>query len=593
MDQTQFGKRVSRRALLGGMAGTVSAAILAACGGETVATVAPTTAARAATTASGAGAAVGTTASNAGMTAGTTAAGAGMAVGTTASGAGMAAGTTAAGAGTVAATGATGAGTVIPTPAPMATVAPTAGATSAPAATTGATSATTAPAATTAATSAASMSPVLAGQSAFVARFQNTAGAGSPVDTVMIRQRTELTFYHTQSGPNEMALKGIVDAFNMANPNIVVNAQYVGSYNDVSAKLRADIQARKVPEIAVGYENDVANYMTGEAVLDLAPYINSKMYGWTREDLNDIFPGFLDRNLYRDFNNQILSAPFAASVLSMWYNNDMLKMLGFMAPPKTWDEFKRVADASVKAGKKGWPVNPDASLLDGMVFSFGGDVISMDNKKGAFDTPQALGALQVMEDMGKAGTMYQVKSNEDQTAFINGEVPFYIGSSTGRGFIQNLIYKDKNTPAAGDKFDWNGAVIPQGEMNLSSPKTALYGGNIIVFKSTPEKQLASWQFVKYFASKDATARWGQATGYLPVRKSAADSAEYKAFLAQKPVNMAPITIAPFGRGEPQPAGWSKSRNDISEVMVKLLNKQTTAREASGELQTKINRNLSE
>jgi len=569
VNDSLFGKRLGRRALLGGMAGSAAAAILAACGGETAttapaaATVAPTAAA----TATKAAAAATTAPTTAATTAATT-------------GATAAAATTAP---TVAATTA-------------ATTGPTAAATSVPA-TKGSTAATTAPATMVpAATSAASTSQTLNGQSVFLTKFGNTAGQGNAdVDKLdLAGKQIKLTFYHTQTKGNEDALKKIIGDFQTANPGITIDAQSItGSYSGVSAKVRAGIQANQVPDIAVGYENDVANYQQGDAVLDLTPYINSKKYGWTKDDLADIFPGFLDRNLYSDFKDAVLSAPFTSSVLTMWYNNDMLKMLGFSGPAKTWDEFKMQAAAAVKAGKKGWPFSVDTSQADAMVFSFGGDVITADNKKAKFDTPQALGALQVVEDMAKAGTAYQVNvgMNEDQTAFINGEVPFFLGSSTGRGYVQDAIYKDPKNPAMGDKFDWNGTVIPQSADNLKTPATALYGGNIILFKGKPENQLASWLFVKYFTSKDATAYWGQKTGYLPVRKSAADSVDYKAFIGQKSVNAAPINVAPFGKGEPKPAGWSKARDDISAVMTQLINKQITAADAAKQIQSKVNTDL--
>jgi len=564
MNESLFNKRIGRRALLGSMAGSAAAAILAACGGETAttapaaATVAPTPAA----TATKAAAAATTGATTGAATTGATAAAA----------------TTA--------------------PAPMAaTTAPTAAATSAPAAT-GSAAATTAPATTVPATTtmAASTSPTFNGQSLFLTKFGNTVGQGNAdVDKLdLTGKQIKLTFYHTQTKGNEDALKKIIGDFQTANPGITIDAQSItGSYSGVSAKVRAGIQAGQVPDIAVGYENDVANYQQGDAVLDLTPYINSKKYGWTKEDLSDIFPGFLDRNLYSDFKDTVLSAPFTPSVLTMWYNNDMLKMLGFSGPAKTWDELKMQAAAAVKAGKKGWPFSVDTSQTDAMVFSFGGDVITADNKKGKFDTPQALGALQVIEDMAKAGTAYQVNvaMNEDQTAFINGEVPFFMGSSTGRGYVQDAIYKDPKNPMMGDKFDWNGAVIPQSADNLKTPATALYGGNIILFKSKPENQLASWLFVKYFTSKDVTAYWGQKTGYLPVRKTAADSTDYKAFLAQKSVNLAPITVAPFGKGEPKPGGWSKSRDDITAVVTQIINKQISAADAAKQIQSKVNADL--
>lgn len=535
-DSTLFGTRIGRRALLGGIAGAAGASILAACGSSQTATTAPTAAP---TTAGGAA-------------------------------------TRPAGSATSAAT--TGAGAATTAPATTAAGTTTTGATTTASGT----------------TAAQPTGSPLASASKFVQRFSSTVGAGSDVDKIDLKGKTiQLTFYHTQTKTNEEAIKKISADFSAANPGITVTPQYIGTYSDVSAKINVGIQAKQVPELAVGYENDVANYMTGEAVLDLTPYINSKTYGWTKEDLADIFPGFLDRNLYPDFKNQVLSAPFTSSTFMMWYNVDMLKSLGFNGPATTWDEFKAQAAAAQKAGKRGFPFNPDTSNIDSFVFSFGGDVITEDNKKPKFDTPQALSALQVIEEMTKAGTMYQIniKNNEDQTQFVNGEVPFYMGSSTGRGYMQPLLYKDPNNPAAGDKFNWNGAVIPQGPDNLKTPKTALYGGNAIVFKSTPEKQLASWLFIKYFTSRDVTAYWAQQTGYLPVRKSAAESPEYKKFLDQKPVNGAPIAVAPYGKGEPQPAGWSKARTDITDIATQLMNKQLTAAQAAQNIQKKVTDDL--
>jgi ABC-type glycerol-3-phosphate transport system substrate-binding protein len=549
--ETLFGKRLSRRAMLGGIAGSAAAAILAACG-SSKATDTPKPAA--------------TTAPAAGTTATTAPASA----------------TTATTAPTTAPATTGGSATAAPA---VATTAPS-------------TSGSTTGSATTASGSAAAgtidTSKLAAGQSVVAQKFATTAGQGSDVDKVDLKGKTvQVDFWHVQTKQNEEALKKIAADFNAANPGITVVPQYIGNYDQIAQKIQVSIQAKQVPAMAVGYENNVANYQQADALLDLSPYINSKTYGWTKDDLSDIFPGFLDRNIYPDFKNQILSAPFTSSILMMWYNADMLKTLGFSGPAKTWDEFKAQAAASVKAGKKGFPIQIDASLIDGMVFSFGGDVITPDNKKAKFDSPQALSALQVLEDMTKAGTAFQVDtaSNENQTVFTNGDAPFFMGSSTGRAFVTSALLKDPKDPTAGDKFTWNGTVIPQGPDNVGTPKTALYGANAILFKSTPEKQLASWLFLKYFTSKDVTAFWSTQSGYLPVRKSAAESDAYKKFFAEKPVNRAAFDNAPYGKGEPQPAGWSKGRTDIQDTYTQILNKQLTAKDAAAQMQKKVNDDL--
>ncbi|MCA1724914.1 MAG: extracellular solute-binding protein, partial [Thermomicrobia bacterium] len=221
------------------------------------------------------------------------------------------------------------------------------------------------------------------------------------------------------------------------------------------------------------------------------------------------------------------------------------------------------------------------------------EVITPDNKKAKFDSPQALSALQVIEDMAKAGTAFTIDTvnNEDQSIFTNGDAPFFVGSSTGRAYIGAAMLKDPNNPASGDRFNWNGTVIPQGADNVNTPKTALYGANAIIFKSTPEKQLASWLFLKYFTSKDVTAYWSIQSGYLPVRKSAAESDAFKTFVSGKPLNRAAFDIAQDGKGEPQPAGWTKARTDIQNAETQLLNKQLTAADAAKQIQSKVNDDL--
>ncbi len=545
-DNRLFGTRLNRRTLLGGIAGSAGAAILAACGSskatdtpKPVSTTAPVSggAATTAATKPAASSVTGAASTSAPV------------VSTAASGTSTSSGSTAGSATT--ASGSAAAGTI-------------------------------------------DTSKLAAGQSVVAQKFASTAGQGSEIDKVDLTGKTvAVDFWHVQTKQNEDALKKIAADFNAANPGITVTPQYIGDYNTIAQKIQVGIQAKQVPAMAVGYENNVANYQQANALLDLTPYINSKKYGWTSADLTDIFPGFLDRNIYPDFKNQILSAPFTSSLLMMWYNADMLKSLGFSGPAKTWDEFKAQAAAAVKAGKKGFPMRTDASVIDGMVFSFGGEVITPDNKKAKFDSPQALSALQVIEDMAKAGTAFTIDTanNEDQSLFTNGDAPFFVGSSTGRAYIGAAMQKDANDPTKGDKFTWNGTVIPQGADNVNTPKTALYGANAIVFATTPEKQLASWLFLKYFTSKDVTAYWSIQSGYLPVRKSAAESDAFKTFVSGKPLNRAAFDIAQDGKGEPQPAGWTKARTDIQNAETQLLNKQLTAADAAKQIQTKVNDDL--
>ena len=53
-----------------------------------------------------------------------------------------------------------------------------------------------------------------------------------PADTV-----TDITFWYSFTGENETKLTEQIAAFEAANPNIKVNAQYIGGYNVIHTEL--------------------------------------------------------------------------------------------------------------------------------------------------------------------------------------------------------------------------------------------------------------------------------------------------------------------------------------------------------------------
>ena len=95
--------------------------------------------------------------------------------------------------------------------------------------------------------------------------------SGSPVG---------LTLWHTQTGANAAALQAMVDRFNSTNgKGITVTLQYQGSYTQLYQKNLSAIQAGALPELAVAYESFVADYMKGDVVLNLDPYVKSAKNG--------------------------------------------------------------------------------------------------------------------------------------------------------------------------------------------------------------------------------------------------------------------------------------------------------------------------
>ena len=350
------------------------------------------------------------------------------------------------------------------------------------------------------------------------------SGAASPApalttaDIELSGSPIALTLWHTQTGANAAALQAMVDRFNSTNgKGVTVTLQCQGSYTQLYQKNLSAIQAGALPELAVAYESFVADYMKADVVLNLDPYVKSAKNGLDQKSQDDIYKPYFDTNRFPQFGNQLLSFPFTKSLFLQYTNDDILKEVGKSAP-KTWDEFEQVSAAAVKKGadgkttRYGWAITINASNFNGWVLSRGGKLMSDDQKTVAWDQQPAIDAVTMMKRMIDNGSAYVPKGFDYQTDFGIAKVAFVQESSTGRPFFVSSFKQPIN---------WSLTNIPQ--KDPAKAATVQYGANVAIFKSTPEKQLASWLFVKWFADAAQTAEWAVKSSYMPVRKSAADT----------------------------------------------------------------------
>jgi ABC-type glycerol-3-phosphate transport system substrate-binding protein len=211
-----------------------------------------------------------------------------------------------------------------------------------------------------------------------------------------------------------------------------------------------------------------------------------------------------------------------------------------------------------------------------MVYSRGGKLIADDQKTWLFNQMPGVDSLALHQDAVRDGWGYQVTAaNADQNDFAAGRASFTFGSTAGLPFYQRAV-------DAGKRFQWNIAMIPHG--SSSQPATVLYGASIAAFRSTPEKQLGAWQFLRFFSSPAVTADWSTSTGYLPVRTSAVQSDVVQAKVRSSPAyGIAINRIAPLARTETSVRGTEDTRSYIEDALTKVItDAHTDARNAIDE-----------
>ena len=397
-----------------------------------------------------------------------------------------------------------------------------------------------------------------------------------------------LTLWHAlTSDPQKGALEAAVKKFNETNgKGITVTPVVQGNYTQLYQKTLAAITANQLPELAHAYESFVADYQKAKVVVDLDPYVNSKKNGLDKASQDDIYKPYFDTNRFPQYNNQLLSFPFTKSLFVMYVNMDALKKVGITSVPKTWSDFEdavkktTVKDASGKTTQYGWAQPIDASNWDAFIYSMGGKLLTDDNKTIAWDK-EALPVLQTLERLHKGGYAYVPTGFDWQNDFGAGKLAFTMGSTSSRPFLAQAM---KGT------VDWVAAPPPQAD--ASKARTVMYGANIAVFKSDPQKQLASWYFIKWFSETQQTADWATKSFYMPVRKTAADDAALKQWWSSKdPQGKQSFDQIGISIPEPNVRGWQDVRDVIFNMWQSVVTGKATPDQALKDADTKSNQIL--
>jgi multiple sugar transport system substrate-binding protein len=310
--------------------------------------------------------------------------------------------------------------------------------------------------------------------------------------------------------------------------------------------------------------------MKADAVVDLTPYVNSAKNGLGKDSQGDIYKGYYDTNIFPQFGNQLLSWPFTKSLAVMYVNDDILKELG-KPVPKTWDEFEATARAAVKkdaAGKTtryGFGFTTDASYFNAQVYSRGGSLMAADNQTVAWNGKEGLQVLQMYDRMNKEGSGYTPAGFDWQNDLPAGKLLFYLSSTSSVPFLKDIADK---TGA-----HWSIANLPQSDP--SKPRTVQFGANVAIFKSTTEKQLASWLFIKWMSETDQSAQFAATSYYMPVRKSSADAQILKDYWAKVPQGKQGFDLIQYSSPEPNVRGQQDVRNVVADMTTSVLTGKAT------------------
>jgi len=237
---------------------------------------------------------------------------------------------------------------------------------------------------------------LIAGLVAVTAACGSNGGTALPSDPSTVSGTVTMWIYPINEKIENTWWKAKVAAFTKKYPKVDVKV-VVQPWENRDEQLTTAIAGGKGPDVVYLIPDQVPQYATTGALTDLSDVV--------AKDSGDFRSNALAAMTYR---NTLYGVPLLMSVTTTVANKKVLAKAGIDAPPATWDE--ALADGA-KLKRKGlyltdYQASPEATLNQTfypLLWQAGGDVLSPNGKKAAFNSPTGVKALTFVKTLVDKG----------------------------------------------------------------------------------------------------------------------------------------------------------------------------------------------
>ena len=354
-----------------------------------------------------------------------------------------------------------------------------------------------------------------------------------------------ITFYHTMGQNLRDVLDRYIVEFNKIYPNITVDHQQVGGYDDVRDQIKTEIAVGAQPNIAYCYPDHVALYNMAKATISLDTLIESEItvtrddgteeiLGLTQEQIDDFIQGYYNEG--KQFgDDKMYTLPLSKSTEVLYYNKTFFDKYDIEVPT-TWDELEEVCKQIKEIDEDSIPLGYDSesNWFITMCEQLQSPYTSATDEHFLFDNETNREFVEKFREWYQEGyvTTQELSGGYTSGLFTKAETEsgnsyMSIGSSAG------ATHQRPDKVNGEYPFEVGIATVPQ--VDASNPKVISQGPSLCIFnKENPQEVLASWLFMKYLATTvEFQAEFSMASGYIPVIKSVGDNEIYRdQFLAK-------------------------------------------------------------
>lgn len=328
------------------------------------------------------------------------------------------------------------------------------------------------------------------------------AAESEATDFSDVEPADEITFWTNHPGGSQDVENELIEEFT-EETGIEVNVVTSGAnYEETSQRFQTAQGNAEADVVVLSDATWFPNYLNGSLmpVDDLLEAAEVDTSGYVEALYEDY--------LYEDAHYGV---PYARSTPLFYYNADHYEEAGIEAPPETWEEVAEVSEQLMEAGVADsaftFPPQDEypAWWMQNMAWGWGG-AWSNEWDFSAVSSEETVEAIQFAQDA--TNDWANVASGDPADDFSAGATSQIVQSTGSLGGILESA-----------DFEVGTAFLPDGPAAEGETPTG-GAGLMIASDSTPERQLAAAMFAGHMSSAESTAKFSEATGYVPVHTDA-------------------------------------------------------------------------
>ena len=371
----------------------------------------------------------------------------------------------------------------------------------------------------------------------------------------------ELSFWYVWDPTLPDTLQELISLFNADNPyGIQVTARPFSHPADFATAMQEAIASRQPPHVALANPYEYNVWREVGALVNMAPYLESPVYGLRGDELEQIYPVFLARDLDRA---ERFGFPGLLSARVQLYNLTWAQELGYPSPPKSATGFtQQVCAAHIANGGRtgGWMIDTSPGSAAAWLLAFAGNLEA--GSRYAFDSKGVEAAFTFLSDLQAQGCAWQPTSAYPDQAFVDRLGLVYPVST------REIVYVDEAFAQSGNADQWTAIPYPN---DLGESHVSVYGASYVMLQSSLEEQVASWLFIRAMTSEQNQAFLAKAHFYLPL--SRAVSAQLQADGRLPDAWLDALDLLEQGVYEPRFASWRVMRGVVQDAVAEVMDER--------------------